>query len=193
MSNYSKWDAIGEDDDDPPEQPVTVDDPLSARRNAEAAKAAGAKPSPLEDLFTLGTSSSAADVMQKMRRLPPDAKRRFLEGIQSGAGRDLLEKALPGGSAAMAAALSGSAAPASAPRATPPSAAPAPAAERDDPRALVGQRVVLSDLQARPELNGRQGTVVQYVAAKGRCAVRLDGAAEADAPLALKPACLRRA
>ena len=76
-----------------------------------------------------------------------------------------------------------------------PTQAPKPATgqSEDGGAALVGHRVVLDGIQARPELNGRKGVVLQYMSAKGRCAVRLDGEAEGSAPLSLKPVCLTRA
>jgi hypothetical protein len=52
-----------------------------------------------------------------------------------------------------------------------------------DAGALVGRRVRLQGLQGRPELNGREGVAVEFVAASQRYAVRLD-AGPAGAPAA---------
>ena len=48
---------------------------------------------------------------------------------------------------------------------------------------LVGSRVLVSGLKSRPELNDKAATVIQWHAAKGRYAVRIDGV---DEPLLLK-------
>ena len=64
-------------------------------------------------------------------------------------------------------------------------AAPKPSTLTSD-APLVGCRVVLRGLAARPELNGRLGTAGKFDTAKGRYAVRLlDGPSE---PLSIKPA-----
>ena len=60
---------------------------------------------------------------------------------------------------------------------------------------LVGEPVVLAGLKAKPELNGKQGRVVDWVAARGRYGVllSLENCEEASEPMALKPDNLRRA
>ena len=59
---------------------------------------------------------------------------------------------------------------------------------------LAGEPVVLSGLKAKPELNGKQGRVVEWVAERGRYGVRLslEHGAEASEPMALRPDNLRR-
>ena len=49
---------------------------------------------------------------------------------------------------------------------------------------MLGSRVLVSGLKSRPELNDKAATVIQWHAAKGRYAVRIDGV---DEPLLLKP------
>ena len=67
-------------------------------------------------------------------------------------------------------------------------------ADGEAPTLLIGARVEMVALKGRPELNGSHGTCVSFVKAKGRCAVRLEDAAdEAAAPLLLKPCNLRKA
>ena len=55
---------------------------------------------------------------------------------------------------------------------------------------FVGQRVVLTGLTSRPELNGQAGVCEKYVPDKKRYAVRLDGTPTDATPLALKVECL---
>ena len=175
-AHYSKWDSIKDPDEEEAEraraqassssqnnQPFLVPDAATAKSRAETAKANGANPNPLDDLFTLKKDASAADMREKMRALPAGAKQQLLDKLNSPMGAKLLEAA----------------------RAEPPPPKPIPKGP------LVGKRVTLHGLQARPELNGRRGLCVEYLPERGRCAVRLDGAAEDAAPLLLKPACLR--
>ena len=56
-----------------------------------------------------------------------------------------------------------------------------------EPPSLVGCRVELVGIGAKPELNGRQGLAVSFDAAKGRYNVRLDGSLAAESMLALRP------
>ena len=167
-SHYSKWDAIADPDEEEgskaaASQTFSVPDARTAKSRAEAARAAGAAPNPLDDLFTLGNGASAAEVREKMRALPAGAKQQLLDRLNGPLGAKLIEAAR---------------------------------AEQPQPKGpipkgpLVGKRVVLCGLQSRPELNGRRGLCVEYLPSRGRCAVRLDGAAEDEAPIALKPACL---
>ena len=60
---------------------------------------------------------------------------------------------------------------------------------------LLGEPVVLVGLKAKPELNGKQGRVVEYASARGRYGVllRLEHRQHAAEPLALKPDNLQRA
>ena len=180
-ANYDQWNAVGGDDSPKaaaaaaPKEHFSVSDPLEARRRAEQAKAGGSAPNPLDDLFTLGPNASAKDLMEKLKNLPAGAKQQVLEGLQSPAGKQALDMAFHAKKEA-----------AQAPK-------PATGQSEDGGAALVGHRVVLDGIQARPELNGRKGVVLQYMSAKGRCAVRLDGEAEGSAPLSLKPVCLTRA
>ena len=185
--HYDKWSNLAEDEDKAPPtvpQQFNVGDPAAAKRRAEQAKANGAAPNPLDDLFTLGANASVADLKEKLKHLPAGAKQQFMEGLSSPMGSQLLERAM------QAKKDSSKAAP------PPPAAAITAAASSDDGgAALVGQRVVLSNLQARPELNGCTGMCVQYLPSKGRCAVRLDGQGDGEGatqPLSLKPACLTR-
>jgi hypothetical protein len=75
---------------------------------------------------------------------------------------------------------------------TPPlEAPPAAAAEEEESPSLVGCRVELVDIAAKPELNGRQGVAVNFDAAKGRYIVRLDGSLASDSMPALRPGNVR--
>ena len=179
-SNYAKWDSLTDPDvadssaAPPPRKPaVAVPNIDQARQRAEKARAAGKAPDPMDALFALGENASAGDLMSAMKALPKDAKEQFLQGLQGPMGTQLLERA----AAAKREAQS----------------QPPPAADADaEPSALVGKRVVLANLQARPELNGRRGLCVQWLPARGRLAVRLDDAEEGAEPLAVKPACVSR-
>ena len=75
-------------------------------------------------------------------------------------------------------------------KASPAEASAAAETEAARGAALVGKRVVLANISSRPELNGSTGMCVQWLAAKGRCAVRLDGSDDCQPPLSLKIACL---
>lgn len=65
-------------------------------------------------------------------------------------------------------------------------------ADGEAPTLLINERVVLTGLRSRPELNGARGVCVSFVKAKARCAIRLDSMAESDAPMALKPCNVQR-
>ena len=67
-------------------------------------------------------------------------------------------------------------------------AAKLPAAVAAPTPNLLGRRVRIDGLQARPELNGRNGVARRFDAAKGRYEVGVEGEAE---PLLLRPANLR--
>lgn len=51
---------------------------------------------------------------------------------------------------------------------------------------LVGQRVRVRGLAAKPEVNGRVGSVSSFVTERGRCVVHFD--TNDDAPMMLRPA-----
>jgi hypothetical protein len=53
---------------------------------------------------------------------------------------------------------------------------------------LVGKEVIVRGLVARPELNGRRGTVAQYLERTGRCAVRVVSPAVLIKPVNLEVA-----
>ena len=53
---------------------------------------------------------------------------------------------------------------------------------------LIGTRVELHGLKAKPQLNGQYGIVVGYVASSGRCTVALEGArGETETKMSIKP------
>ena len=62
-----------------------------------------------------------------------------------------------------------------------------PTPPKTDLQTMVGARVTLQDLKAKPELNGTKCLVVQVNKKKGRLAVRLDGHDASEAPMLLKP------
>ena len=196
MANYSKWEGFGDSDDEEPlPRPSrrTKDVPLaecmvgeaaSAAKRATSAKAAGHAPNPMDDLFTLGKGASAAELIEKMKAMPDSAKQQFLKDI----GPDVIEQA-------MGMDLDGCHEPRRQQDKPGPPVGAERSAGRDGARrgpeetgrqgALLGSRVVVSGLKARPELNGKGGVCTDFVPAKGRYAVRVDG--ERDAVL-LKPA-----
>ena len=170
-TSYSKWDHIGGDDENAssstPKVVSKVDNPVEAKKRAEAAKAAGRAPKPLDDLFTLGTDASVAELMAKMKALPTSAKQQLLDKL----GPDVMSKV-----ASMKQQQS---------QPTEPPKARVEERNNDEKmRALIGSRLVVDGLKSKPELNGRRALATQWHAVKGRYAVRIDGL---DEPLLLKP------
>ena len=160
--NYNKWDHIIDDEDEGNSPESSVADATAGWNWAESAKSTGQSASPVDDLLTLKGDSSLAELKAKMMNLPADAKHKFMEQISSpGVLEQLTQKV--------------------------------DALRQGDPVAagklLVGMRVTLTGLSAKPELNGRSGRVVEFVEAKGRCAVQLDGMKD---KLLLKPQNLDR-
>lgn len=170
-TSYSKWDHIGGDDENAssstPKVVSKVDNPVEAKKRAEAAKAAGRAPNPLDDLFTLGKDASVAELMAKMKALPTSAKQQLLDKL----GPDVMSKV-----ASMKQQQS---------QPTEPPKARVEERNNDEKmRALIGSRLVVDGLKSKPELNGRRALATQWHAVKGRYAVRIDGL---DEPLLLKP------
>ena len=167
-TDYRKWDALdAEEPDDQPshaaKEAVSVPDVDAARERALKAKAEGKAPSALDDIFTLKGDSSYAELREKMKNLPDAAKRQFLESMQSpGMMESLTQKV-------------------DALRAADP---------KNAGKMMVGMRVRLQGLKAKPELNGLAGKVMDFVEEKGRCAVLIDGRTD---KILLKPENLDRA
>ena len=177
-----KFDHIVDSDDDeappPPSskaKPIKVDDPAAAKARAEKARAAGQSPNPLDDLFTLGADSSMSDLMAKMKALPSSAKEQLLGKLTPEVLSKVAGMKTPAASAA-AASINKTEEPPQPPQ--PPQSPP-----QEVKAELVGSRVLVSGLKSRPELNDKAATVIQWHAAKGRYAVRIDGV---DEPLLLK-------
>ena len=181
MADYAKFDAIV-DSDDENDAPA----PAEKRGGNDLYKFDGGKSSddgdPLKDLLSLGKDASMAELMAKMKALPPSAKQHFLDKLGNPdmmkAAQDLAKnKNVPGDSLMKAAQDL-------AQPAAEPNFVTAPAEMSDNTLHLfVGKQVVLSGLKARPELNGKRGACLHFEQAKGRYAVRVDGI---DTPMLLK-------
>ena len=119
-----------------------------------------------------------ATLMEKVRKMPDEMKREFLEEFSDGGDKDEMVKRLHAFEVREAQLTE--------------SQRELLTADGEAPTLLIGARVELVGLKGRPELNGSRGVCEAFVKAKMRCAIRVDGAAEADAPLALKPCNVRR-
>jgi len=188
MANYSKWDKIDVDDDEETYGDLIANG-LAKMEKMEAGKAGAAAassatavttanktadkakamcvdgekmPGALQDLLSLKSDASFAELKAKMMNLPDGAKQKFLSQMSQPGMMDALTRK-------------------------------AEAIKSEDPAAaaklLVGMRVKLEGLKARPELNGAMGTVEKYVEDKGRCVVKLDAGGE---KILLKPGNLTR-
>uniref|UniRef100_A0A7S2DTS7 Uncharacterized protein n=1 Tax=Haptolina brevifila TaxID=156173 RepID=A0A7S2DTS7_9EUKA len=102
----------------------------------------------MDALKHLRADSSIDELKNAMKNLPTDAKHKFMTEMSK---PGMLEQVTQMMSALKA----------------------------DDPaqaaKAMVGMQVKIKGLQAKPELNGRTGQVVEFLEDKGRCAVQLDG------------------
>ena len=122
------------------------------------ASSSGGK-NPVDELLSLKskTDPTIADLKAAMAMLPPDAKHKFLSEVSKPGVVEALTKnmdQLHAEDPAKAASL------------------------------MAGMKMTIHGLKAKPELNGKSCRVVEYVAAKGRCAVQVDGE---SAKLLVKP------
>ena len=170
--NYAKFNGIGDDNDDENEQNQA---PAAKRGgNSNAFDGNGEDSNPLQDLLSLGKDASMAELMAKMKALPPSAKKVFLDKVGTPemmkAAKDMAKaKGVPGDSLLKSAVDLGNGK-------LDLAAEPPRVEEVDDgTHAFVGKQVILSGLKARPELNGKSGSCLHFDSATGRYAVRIEG------------------
>ena len=174
---YSKFDAIGDGEND-------------------GSSAATAPPAPTRDDFAKklqsmqaqaqGGNLSVTEIMAQMKALPAEAKMKLMEQLGP-----LAASLQPKSSTVPDSPNNASAAEFASRLASEKSAFAMPKAiereqeEREEQQSLqlVKSRIIVSGLVARPELNGRVGTITAWIGAKGRFAVKLEGVTE---PVLLK-------
>jgi hypothetical protein len=157
MADYKKWDNFEDSDDEAAGkdgagqsevEDISQIDTRAARLRAEQAKVDGAAPNPLDDLFSLKKDSSFAELREKMKNLPQDAKRKFVEQLSK---PDVLSSIVEKADALR---------------------------PETDPTYVVNKTVEIVGLKSRADLNGSCGKCCKYLEEKGRFVVQVQGTDE---------------
>lgn len=174
---YSKFDGIGDGEND---GSAAATAPLAPTRDDFAKKLQSMQAQ------AQGGNLSVTEIMAQMKALPAEAKMKLMEQLGP-----LAASLQPKSSAVPDSPNSASAAEFASRLASEKSAFAMPKAiereqemrEEQQSLQLVKSRIIVSGLVARPELNGRVGTITAWIGAKGRFAVKLEGVTE---PVLLK-------
>jgi hypothetical protein len=175
---YSKFDGIGDGEND---GSAAATAPLAPTRDDFAKKLQSMQAQ------AQGGNLSVTEIMAQMKALPAEAKMKLMEQL----GPLAASLQPPKSSAVPDSPNTASAAEFASRLASEKSAFAMPKAiereqemrEEQQSLQLVKSRIIVSGLVARPELNGRVGTITAWIGAKGRFAVKLEGVTE---PVLLK-------